>query len=227
LIADGLERFSGNAVRREWDSAQTGLVLSFVLCYILGVSGFCWGLRERSQWRKLPEGRGFPFRVAFALGSSVPIVVIGISLMAMIGAYISNSVWATMKEAQRQGANRDYTINNLSIMALNAQSFWHVSVAEGGGGGKWANIKGGASSSLTLERIAVKDPGIKRVLESFFPQETPTFRLEIFDEDSIGIWGIGNEEGDLPLFVNKDGREGRGQSYVIVTPRNSIIRRHN
>jgi len=227
LIADGLKRFSGDPIPSGWTGSQTWLLISVMLTYAVAAPLFVWGLRERTQRKQDPGRRGFPLSVVLSLGLSGPLLL-GTLMMSTFGWYLSSSVWGSMKEAQRISSNRDYLINTVSLMAVNAQSFYHVPVKEGGGGGRWANIQGRPSSTIQLEEIVDTVRSLRHVfLPHFSPMEPHKFILEVHSIDSLSIWGLGEKEGNDPLFVNKDGSEGRHQVWASVTPGNYIVRVQN
>lgn len=224
-IADGLDRFSGNQIIREWKSEHLFLLLSILVSYILAVPSFIWALKERQQRRENQPGRKFPIRIvlAFAIGGAF---VVPMLLISVIGPVASSSVRATMQKAQTLVVNRDAVMYELNMMALKAQSSYFVPLGEGGCGGRWMNIQRKGAPTVTLEELQVQEPDLNRVYAELFPQRPSKFVLEVYSEDSLAIWGIGAETWEGSLFVNKDGQQGKTQAHAVVTPRKVIVLWH-
>jgi hypothetical protein len=80
---------------------------------------------------------------------------------------------------------------------------------------------------LGIEEVAPAEPIVGKVTSNLFPQSPSRFLLNVHTQDSLTIWGIGKDEGDIDSFANEDGRRGRLQMKVIVTPKKIYVNSDN
>lgn len=221
-IAEGLDRFSGKEIRSVWTPIHTHIISSIVMCFVIAPPLFVWGLRERMLWRQGSGERRFPTKIALALGLSASIVM-GVVLMSTIPPFIAYSVRLSMLNAQKTFANKDALTNDLNYVALKAQSFYYVDVKDGGGGGRWMNIQRDRNPTLGMDEIGLATPIIGNVVGKLYPQQPSHFVLTVHTADSLTVQGVATEEGDLSNFENADGRRGRIQTRVVVTPKRIVV----
>ncbi len=218
IIEQGLERFSGKEIVPVWTAFHTHIVSEIVTCYVIAPALFLWGLRERAVWRQVSGERRFPTKIVLALGLSASIVM-GVAFLSTIPPFIAYSVRLSMQNAQKAQANKDVLINDINYVALKAQSFYFVDVKDGGGGGRWANIQRNGSPELGIDEIAPAKPVTGDVVGKLFPQQPSRFVLAVRTADSLTVKGVATEEGDFADFENADGRRGRIQVSIAVTPK--------
>lgn len=218
VIAQGLERFSGKDIVPVWTASQTHIVFQIVLIYVIAPALSLWGLKERAVWRQASGERRFPTKIVLALGLSASIVA-GVVFLSLIPPWIAYSVRVSMMQAQKVQANKDALINDLNYAALRVQSFYYVEVGEGGGGGRWMNIQRDGSPTLTMDDIALSTPIVQKVVGKLFPQQPSRFLMKVHTADSLTVTGVAVETGDYENFENADGRSGRIQVSIAVTPK--------
>jgi len=218
MIAQGVARFSGKEIVPEWTLYHTLILAEIVTCYVIAPALFLWGLKERAVWRQASAERRFPIKIVLALGLSASIVA-GVVFLSLAPPWIAYSVRGSLMEAQKVQANKDALINDLNFAALRVQSFYYVDVREGGGGGRWMNIRRDGSPTLTMDDIGLSTPMAQRVFGKLFPQQPSRFLMNVHTADSLTITGVAVEKGDVENFENADGRKGRIQVSIAVTPK--------
>ncbi len=72
---------------------------------------------------------------------------------------------------------------------------------------------------LGIDEIAPAKPGTGDVVGKLFPQKPSRFVLAVRTADSLTVKGVATEEGDFADFENADGRRGRIQVSIAVTPK--------
>lgn len=221
-IMEGLDRFSGKEILSVWTTTHTQIISSVVICYVIAPPLFVWGLRERVLWRQGSGQRRFPTKIVLALGLSVSILI-GVAFHSTISAFIAYSVRLSLMNAQKTSANKEAVTNDLNYVAMKAQSFYYVDVKDGGGGGRWMNIRRDGNSTVGIDEIGLSAPIIGTVVGKLFPQQPSRFVLTVHTADSITIKGVATEEGDLNNFENADGRRGRIQTSIVVTPKRIAV----
>ena len=221
-IAEGLDRFSGKEIMLVWTLYHTKIITSIVMCYVIAPPLFVWGLKERMLWRQGSGERRFPAKIVLALGLS-SFIVIGVALGSTVPSFIAYSVRVSLMNAQKIFANKDALINDINYVALKAQSFYYVDAKDGGGGGRWMNIKRDGNPTLGIDEIGLATPITGSVVEKLFPQQPSRFVLTVHTPDSLTVKGVATEEGDLNNFENADGRRGRIQTSVVVTPKRIVV----
>lgn len=225
-IAEALDRFSGKEMVSAWTSGQTSILVSILVCYVISLPLFVWGMRQRALFRQNPGGQKFPMRIALALGISASFLG-EVCLVATVPPFIALSVKSSMQSAQTVQSNKDALISDVNYAALRAQSFYYMDVQDGGGGGKWTDIVREGNPTLGIEEIAPTEPVTGRVLGDFFPQQPSHFILKVHAQDSLTVWGVGHERGDVEDFVNQDGQRGKLQVSITVTPKNVHVTSDN
>jgi len=128
-----------------------------------------------------------------------------------------------LMDAQKIFANKDALTNDLNYVALKAQSFYYVDVKDGGGGGRWMNIQRDGNTKVGIDEIGLSTPVTGNVVGKLFPQQPSRFVLTVHTPDSLTVKGVATEEGDLNNFENADGRRGRIQTSVVVTPKRIVV----
>lgn len=225
-IAEGIDRFSGKEIKSVWTPVHTHIILSIVMCYVIAPPLFVWGLRERILWRQGSGQRRFPTKITLALGLSGSIMMAAL-LVSILPPFIAYSVRTSMMNVQRVQANKDALINDISYVALRAQSFCQVDVKDGGGGGRWMNIQRNGNTTIGIDEIGLTSPITGDVVGKLYPQQPSRFFLTVHSTDSLTIKGVATEQGDLSNFENTDGRRGRIQMSVAVTPKRIVVTSDN
>jgi hypothetical protein len=179
-------------------------------------------LRERVLWRQGSGERRFPTKIVLALGLSGSILI-GVAFLSTIPPFIAYSVRLSLMNAQKTFMNKDALTNDINYVALRAQSFYQVDVRDGGGGGRWMNIQRDGNPTLGIDEIGLAAPITGNVVGKLFPQQPSRFVLTVHTADSLTVKGVAAEEGDLNNFENADGRRGRIQTRVIVTPKRIVV----
>jgi hypothetical protein len=225
-IGEALDRFSGKELTSSWGAEQTKILISILVTYVLALPLFVWGMRNRTLWRLETGARRFPTRIVIALGLSGSLVM-GSCLLATFPPFISLNVRKSLDNAQRAQSNKDALLNDINYAALRAQSFYYTDVVDGGGGGRWKDIRRAGNPMLGIEEIAPSEPVIGKVVKHFYPQHPSRFLLMVHAQDSLSICGVGNEDGEVDTFANEDGRTGRVQVRAIVTPKRIFVNLEN
>ena len=220
-VEEGIRRFWGKLEKpenRSWEWHHTSILWAILSWFVLGPALFVWGLRARVAWRRNPPGRGPPLRIVAALAvGGYNLLTLALGALAMAPQQLNVAI--SQYSETRYVVNRDAIAADLALMAFRAQTFYHLPVEDGGGGGQWKGIPGRIPATLKLEDISHPEPILAPILEWLHPQKPSHFVLEVLRKDKIAIWGIGQEMQDDPDFLNKDGQRGKLQYAMIVTPK--------
>lgn len=219
-VSESIDRFMGISKDRSVRLVHILLVLQTIFTYVVVPTLLVWGLRARSLWRQADVPRPHPFKIiaALALGG---LYLLAFLFMATIGCYQHVQVAKNMIAASSISLNHDILSQELTVTGYQAQAFYFLPVRDGGGGGRWREITGSARASITLDDISNQKMLLAKIIEADlpeFPQKPNDFVMEVVKEDSLIIWGIGNEPGTASEFRNKNGREGRVQLRADITP---------
>lgn len=216
-VTEGIDRFGGDIGDPSWKWSYLKILVVLLFSFIVAPTLLVWGLRARAEWRQKRETRGSPIFIAAALTVGGYYFLL-LSFVALVAMPTQLWVMETQRKESRLAAQRDAIAVDLQLMAFKARTFYHLPVPDGGGGGRWMNIPGRRSSTLTLEDIAHPEPVLARIYAPLFPQQPAHFVLEVFAGDSLAIWGVGHEEVADKSFPNKDSRRGKIQVCLGVGP---------
>jgi len=185
-----------------WDMRFMALG-SIVMLFVVGPSLWVYGELKNEQSR---NGSGLKKGLVWYLGAILIVAGLEVVPVAVTKAVVFQNTWS-MADQHREN---DRLRTELLKLGFDAVETYHRPRDQGGGGGSFQLATGGSN----LRMIQLTD------LDGYPASEAMSFEMQdsTNDDSAITIYAISDKEGPDPNYSNADGRSGKIEIAITVTP---------
>ncbi len=220
IVSQGIELFNGTIPDLSWNKTHLLALLALLISMFITPTLFV------INWRRYLSADA-------SLRESISIrkTLIGLTIGAMCVPVFIITPYLVFRQVQTgQSMYRSYTLSSnkdaitadLAYLAFKAQALYVVPQNLGGTGGHWKNIPipDGTTRDLTFDDLQYKESPENIFVKGLLPQSQNKFILEVVNDTTLIITGIGSTQTENANFRNKDGQKGKIQVTQTITPNN-------
>lgn len=222
IVAQGIELFSGGTPNLSFNDAHVLALLSLLMYYVIlptifFISWRRYMLASPDQRKSRAVGNIFVGLVVGAI--SLPVI-----LVTPFAVYVQVEVGRSMMRGQANASVREGLVGDLAYLTSRAKSFYYVPENLGGAGQNWNHMRrpDGSARPITLEDLKYMETGTNRIMKDLLPKFEGHYVLEVVNDTTLVITGVGNAEGADPKFKNKNGETGKMQVSLTVSPNTDV-----